>query len=1262
MLPKPSMTYSQWVQKNFDKRFTQENAADTTPAYNENVQTYWSEYVDWAKDNPVILRKTLKLYMNDATAWIFDLFPVVKTMKDRVYASTIEIPLDIPDVGTRKVPGRNIWSKVSRREEHTLYRSQGFTKDYTHMKTPDGQREWDMFVDAVTSNIWSAIILDALNEFRMQPTAYFSPEHLWSFVGMPTTPEQVFQRKAAMFGVYNRTPQAHSDINAMVSRIFEQNRLTLSQWIMTRGDLYRIGLQDETNKYADKSGTATALRTRRDGAMIQSIQGNRVYVIPLLEGKQYNDHDEWVLQSEHQTGSKAEFPAYGPDDDAFKFRSRQRDIEFCSWTTNTWDTYRLSDFLDHCLEFIPPRAGQSFEESGVINRELLGDLAADAKDGRAFTRVKCAVDGNQRRVNPLIGYFPHTQDYYPLEVFGEIDDAFNHTDEYPWAAETLQNAMFKDFTQDDMRDFTEGLDFVKSLKNVAKSGGDTLYGIDGMLRNAVRATADVFARGTDMDDPGYLGCWMLPPNKFGFIDATVANWGTATLQGFGHISAMLWMADQINTGRAPANDTVTKFVRLYERVIKNLKQCCPDHPAIDPRLVPLYHNSSEMNDFTRSMIVAWYSIFDSFTPPIVIGGGGAAAAPAVEGDKVKHDGGEGGDNPFLAMSGDLVTGFLGHFTAVTRGATPDEAATKTLASNIGTLLSAAETLGKLPEGTDAAGRKREKLLASVQKYIPEYVLEAGQAENFLRWLSTGDNARDIERVLEARCRAREVVGTLVDTYDELRTVTQVANRDGAGDPTRDAGEVTPKRITIVPLVYTHQALTTENVVGHPEMMSVSDHSNTYTGMRAHVDGIRDHSAAGDACGSVFDPEDVYSYGGTLGTALPFVHPHYPFLPRSGDTGDALMRHGTSGIAVGKKARSVRYRDGFPAARVRSQEEAQFGYDELQRRMFKSPDSFGDAQGAFPNLNRVMVQSIVAPFCGHPQYDDLTHFELRWVKSHDLGVMHGIAQRAYLLAPCRSSTFHGFDRCNVEIMFGGDVMRPFEGQIMHHQIALAGGAVGTTYMSGMDNTIGFRQLSQDFVIQAFIDHKAMIERIDAYYIAEATRGGIAIGGKGNRWNNEGVQVYPNDNARSATVHERFGDSSLMGDSSVIASLAGYNHARRPFKSNHWDARGNWKIGDFVNDLHESHEFLEVRPFPMYDGQFVINYVYGSSIRYEPPRKDVSKMSFQDKTVLRRMNYHVHQTTQRCNGGAKTIKSHHLWGDQLPGLSTLEQGLTTTKLLS
>lgn len=1246
----PEWTYSQWMQKTFDKNYSQENAADVAPGYNEGNHSYWLEVTDWARGHPEILQQTMTMYLNDQRSPIFELFPIKVTRKQKVISSSISIELDIPGVSTRKVGGRNIWAKRAHREEHTLYRIQGFIKDMTHMQTEDGQREWDMFVSQLASNLWSAVILDAFMEFQMVPCDYYLPEHQYSFQGMPTTPAEVFARDRAMWGIYNRVPQAHADVNAMVQRIFDQKKQTLRRWLMTREDLYRIGLQDETNRYAPGSGAAVAQRTRREGTMVSSILGNQIIAVPLLGGTQHNDEDEHILMSPTQVGSLAQFAAWGPDNDAANFRSRARDVRTVSATTDGFDTYRFCDFIAHTAEMVPERGNLAGTDAGTVNRDLLNDMAADATN--QFDKTTCAKDGNERRLNVLLGYYHRSKSWYPLESFGEMDDVFCDGDEFPWVAETFANAMFRDFTEEDKRDFAEGLAFFRDLKHVAPAAN--MYGWTGMP--TVNASADLYGRDAPGDEGGNLGVQMIKPNKWGFLPIAPGldlAGGAAEMGGMGTISAALTLFDDIRSGSthgmAPELVRLIKrFVALYETAIKNLKTCAPRHAAHHPRLVPLYHNTMEMNDFTRSMIVAWYFLFDVFTPPLFSRNVSNNSAQAVNPD----DGAGVADrdvSPFLRFPEDTIQRFLGYFTPTPGVFNPAQA--QIFAEKISVLVGANNALRKL-SSSEAHQKKREKILDGLATHVPGFELRGGDDEDarrangdaFLAFV--GENATALEQFFEAICK-----GAPGDSFEQvwqgLRTVSlfEAPERRANGDAELPDG-------VIIQLVFSEEALRGAEGYGYPGLGIIPDHSNSYNQARYVVTGAEDFTE--NACGSAFDPEDAYSFASTLDTALAYVHPHYPLLPRSGAIGEALLDLGVSGVAVSTKVRGVRYRDGFPGSQGHFDADGQQAYKILENNMYTSRTAFEDAATAFPDLPRFIIQSIVAPMCGHPHHDDLTFFEHRWIKSHDLTLFHGIAQRALLMTSVDMKNIRGFDRCNIDIPLGGDWVRPFEEQMMHHQIALIGGPIGTAYLSGIDNTIGFRQIPQEFVVQAFIDHKAMIERTDGFWIAGNTRGGVFLGGKGRRYANEGIPVYPRSAAGADRLHEAFGNGAAMGDHSVFALLAGYNHARRPFKDQHFDLRGNWKTANFIGKLHESVEFVKLQPVPMYDAQFIFNFVY--ELLYDPPRKREELMSFRDKQQLLQNNYIVHQTTQRCNN--REEPGVHPWGYHGPGMRAMHEGMAHT----
>lgn len=250
--------------------------------------------------------------------------------------------------------------------------------------------------------------------------------------------------------------------------------------------------------------------------------------------------------------------------------------------------------------------------------------------------------------------------------------------------------------------------------------------------------------------------------------------------------------------------------------------------------------------------------------------------------------------------------------------------------------------------------------------------------------------------------------------------------------------------------------------------------------------------------------------------------------------------------------------------------------------------------------------------------------------------------------------------HIAIPLGGMCVRIAEGQFMHHQIALAAGTIGKSYRSPIDNTVGFRQHPREFSFAASLDSKMFIEYPERFFIAENTRGGAYIGGKGNQYVTEGVRVTDESDLEWQHVVENISISGKLGDRSIIPILQGYDEARKPFRKRHIDVRGTWYPQDFAGRLHDSSEFVDVRSEQMFVGQAALRVLF--EFNRSPPTLDLDKMSTQNKMALRQQNYHCHQTSQLVydkHNGRREIRSHHIWGDQHPGLASLEQGLQSVK---
>jgi hypothetical protein len=332
-------------------------------------------------------------------------------------------------------------------------------------------------------------------------------------------------------------------------------------------------------------------------------------------------------------------------------------------------------------------------------------------------------------------------------------------------------------------------------------------------------------------------------------------------------------------------------------------------------------------------------------------------------------------------------------------------------------------------------------------------------------------------------------------------------------------------------------------------------------------------------------------------------------------------------------------------------------------MFRPDRSgFEEIKRAFPEMSDFTAQCLAYPLTGDPHGDELTDYERRWVESHRyIGAM-GAAARVVLMQTVSLQGLQRWYDNDIAIPFGGMNARLSERQRFFSQIATADGELGKTYFSGFDNTIGFDQHSQHFSIQAFMSHKVMLSDVSKFYIAEYTRGGPKIGGKGCYYVNEGIYLLDGSD-ESENIRDHITDGQRLGDYSNLPILQSYNVAIEGQGFRHADIRGNWHNEDFVGRLHNSAEFMKQRPRPMYSGQFFINHLFGDQLKNSVPAIPLDKLSFANTTALRRNNRHIHQTTvwhYHPVKGEQEKRSHHPWGDQYPGLALKEQSLEPIRL--
>jgi hypothetical protein len=457
--------------------------------YQANKEVYWMSFIDHSILHPEVLAGYMTLFMQDNNSDIFRIFPLKITDKGRIYQNQIIVEPQLPNIGTRKVPHRNIHFKTSMTSASTVYTGQSFDADYLFMRTADGMAYFDRMFTAVVADIWCMIIYSAMKEFHSVPSYYVDPMQLYSYDEVPVTVDDLFEYERKWYGVLNKGPQAIHNLCAMISRIFERNNSDRVARILTTMDCANfINVKDQTNLYYDTIGPA-AVANRSLGNVIRRLHNIETIGVQLLEGQLHSDNHDTVLKGETVTGGMAGFPERCHTMKACDYRSQYRDMKMSSWTSNKVETYSFRDFMHHCPEFIAINPVDlervSDDEKGGLNRKLLKTLATEAVTTFAKTRTR--LGGNEEHLHQFLHYRKTRRDgsddeydtWTPVFVYGEISECHLSTRALQFPYRTMEHAITSILSPEDKRviekvAFTAGDRPLGSFLEAYREGGDAV--------------------------------------------------------------------------------------------------------------------------------------------------------------------------------------------------------------------------------------------------------------------------------------------------------------------------------------------------------------------------------------------------------------------------------------------------------------------------------------------------------------------------------------------------------------------------------------------------------------------------------------------------------------------------------------------------------------------------------------------------------------------------------------------------------------------
>jgi len=1253
-------------QKSFEEaHYLTENPAAAEPHYQQDEAVYFQTFADYAAGRDKALPAVIISYMKNHFLFLNEIVPIEFTRSNRYSQVTIEVGRDLPELGVDKVAGREIMTTTSREEGTLSYRIQGCSVDYEEMKEPAGMRRLNLLVDAITANMWAMIAAEAIEAFIRIPSKYVTPTSQFPFAGRPpTTVRRLFQLEAETVLALNKGPQRIHHLIERAGEIFSQTDNEVDKLIMSPEDKFYINMRDPTQLYTHYSG-GQALKNRSTGAKYTTKHGVTIYTLPMLGTSIHDGVTNNFLQRPFATGTFAIFRDHSLGMAPGQYRAFYRDIKYCSHATGDRDTYTFRRALSHLLEFNPL---SSADRPGYPNAAVLTIMAKDEVATEIYSKTQCIRNGNEEFHSTFLRHIgpegrqmgpdgrPTDQskcEWAPIVAIGEMAYSQCKAEYLEHPQMHLAAALCHGLTDEDKNAFSDGIALCEELRSAMLPAAVLNQIIAAStLRRCTSELSERDPAKNAGDSPTYYNANMTAPNMRGGC-AVPNTFGGSLPFGFGTYAGMASISDALLRGGAqgmPARvaTLIPKFVSAYRKVVRNLISTTAMNEAVNQKMVHFYNNSPASNSFERACNVAWTSVVSNFVPPLMYAGPASTLGLVTQ------------DNP-------------GGGVALVAGA-PSSTSTRPSSEDYANNAKFITALGG-PNGTSLENYKAifgDKTQKAVLNLMKQYNRVSGKAAADAR-AEIQVNFTNLSPMFTA-ANAADVLALFANpaVIASLNRVTEYnCDQDGTFQMSR-ATSATPTGVftdaylqsasgVVMQLHFSPEAITEANggagaTYGYPELVAVYEETSELTGVKYAFAPPTDSN-----CNVNFPTTDKHMAGGTSLTAYPYVDGRLPFLPRSGKVIEQLRSYGLHASATlsDDSERSARFLNRAPAHDAANTEADVQAFTKMEALQFRTDtDGMDRVRAAFPWLSEFAVNAIAFPILGSADFDELTAFERRWVDSHKHEGITGVAARALLLqSMCLQGLFRLHEK-DIPVPLCVINFRPIETLYAYSIIALAAGPVGTTFFSGFDNTQGNDQHSKHTSLQFFMRHATHISERAKFYIMENVRGGAEIGGKGNLYFNEGIDIF-DESAASIRVVANFGDAAKMGHYSNIATLAGYNVAIEGLgDATEIDIRGNNHTPEYAGRLTDTTDFPALRAHVMYPGQNFIRRALGDALDVANPQFATTQLSFGEKSQLRENNRVCSAGTvwfTNARGEEEMQAGTHLFGIQTPSRMKEEQSL-------
>jgi hypothetical protein len=433
-----------------------------TQGYLERMQVFLSEYADWAVDNPEIMGNLLQSSVLTLKNKIFtNIFPIRAQLEDEYVRDITFYGRTFIEAGVLNTRPREISFEVSTIRGTLEYAAQAVILSRKRLQMPGGVQMMNMVLDNWNSGMAASLILRAQYQFFNEPEYFSSPLQLYPNSPIPDTPPKVLELERPKFGGCNRDPLFLRQMIINANAVLGQAGGTVGNIVMTADDKFFLAQMNRSNLVAEFAGNS-AEANRELGANFNTYNGVNLIDIPLVGVDLHNQLDQNIFAQPVSNGTYAWFDASVYQDvPANLYRTHMSDIEFCSWTSDTWDRYTVYDTIRHTFEFHPLQEhlpalkdyvdnlkdASGAQKEGQVDVQLLIEIADRVKRQGKFYKEPRARDGinyagREYQLDALLKYHQLPEGskesmWTPILFVGQLDERLVPTEHLLKMAEVM---------------------------------------------------------------------------------------------------------------------------------------------------------------------------------------------------------------------------------------------------------------------------------------------------------------------------------------------------------------------------------------------------------------------------------------------------------------------------------------------------------------------------------------------------------------------------------------------------------------------------------------------------------------------------------------------------------------------------------------------------------------------------------------------------------------------------------------------------------